>query len=381
MLGQGIGTLKKTEREENMSNPRNLIGTLAVAGGIAVTMLALSGGVQAAEVERTASLEKLLKAAQAEGPLNVIWGNSLGRAKGAKAFQDGINKAYGINIKINYTPGPSMPRMASRLIQEFKAGRKASTDLYIGVEVSVPGMIKAGALRSVPWSDHFPYITPAMQVKNGYGVQILTLFNGIHYNTEFIKPHEVPKKMADVFKPKWKGKIASTPYAAVFDRLALIKGIDVMRPIVKKTAEWAGGLIRCSDYERLASGEFLILFLDCGRTDERLLRVNGGPLEQKVLDDALTTTLWYLSVPTHSKRPNLAALYAGFVMSRAGQDILAKLGNSTSHLISGTRAYKEAKAFEARGLKIQMLTPDDLLPVQKQLITYKREFQKTLRKK
>ena len=364
-----------------MINPRNLIGTLAVAGGMAVTMLALSGGVQAAEVKRTASLEKLLKAAQAEGPLNVIWGNSLGRAKGAKAFQDGINKAYGINIKINYTPGPSMPRMASRLIQEYKAGRKASTDLYIGVEVSVPGMIKAGALRSVPWSDHFPYITPAMQVKNGYGVQILTLFNGIHYNTEFIKPHEVPKKMADVFNPKWKGKIASTPYAAVFDRLALIKGIDVMRPIVKKTAEWAGGLIRCSDYERLASGEFLILFLDCGRTDERLLRVNGGPLEQKVLDDALTTTLWYLSVPTHSKRPNLAALYAGFVMSRAGQDILAKLGNSTSHLIVGTRAYKEAKAFEARGLKIHMLTPDDLLPVQKQLITYKREFQKTLRKK
>ena len=81
-----------------------------------------------------------------------------------------------------------MPRMASRLIQEFKAGRKASTDLYIGIEVSVPGMIKAGALRSVPWSDLFPYITPAMQVKNGYAVHILTLFNGIHYNTQLIKP-------------------------------------------------------------------------------------------------------------------------------------------------------------------------------------------------
>ena len=42
----------------------------------------------------------------------------------------------------------------------------------------------------------------------------------------------VPKKMADIFKPKWKGKIASTPYAAVFDRLALIKGIDVKAPAI-----------------------------------------------------------------------------------------------------------------------------------------------------
>ena len=156
MLGQVIATLKKTEREEKMTNPRKLIGTLAVAGGMAVTMLALSGGVQAAEIKRTPSLETLLKAAQAEGPLNVIWGNSLGAAAGAKSFQDAINKTYGVNIKVTYTPGPSMPRMASRLIQEFKAGREASTDLFIGVEVNLPGMIKAGGATLDPVVRPFP---------------------------------------------------------------------------------------------------------------------------------------------------------------------------------------------------------------------------------
>ena len=161
--------------------------------------------------------------------------------------------------------------------------------------------------------------------------------------------------------------------------MALAKGGDVIRPIVQKTAEWAGGLMRCGEYERLASGEFILLFLDCGRTDDRLLTMNGGPLEQVVIEDAPITTNWYLGVPKKSAHPNLATLFAGFVASPTGQAIIDKHGGTTSHRVPGTPAHKQANEMAARGIKLLFWTPDDLLTRSKKLAEYRREFQRTLR--
>jgi len=330
---------------------------------------------------RTPALEKLLKDAQAEKSLNIVWGPTLGAAEGAKGLQDGINKAYGINITVNFTPGPSMPQMATRVIQEVKAGRPASTDVLLGAEAALAQAIVDDALATVPWRDYFPHIKPEMLTKRGHAVHIVTLFSGIYYNTRFIKPEEAPNTMAEVFNPKWKGRIASTPYAAGFDRLALNYGGDAIRPIVKKTAEWAGGLIRCGEYERLASGEFIMLFLDCGRTDDGLLREKGGPLEQKVLDDAALTTNWYFGVPKGSVHPNLAILLTGFVASPAGQAVIHRYGGTTSHYVAGTRSHAEAQALAARGVKLLTMDPDDLLPHIAELGVFRNEFQATLRSK
>ncbi|MGE0745523.1 MAG: ABC transporter substrate-binding protein [Rhodospirillales bacterium] len=347
------------------------------AAALAIVAVASAEGAE----PRTPALEKLLKDAQAEKAINIVWGPTLGAAEGARGLQDGINKAYGINITVNFTPGPSMPQMASRVIQEVKAGRAASTDVLLGAEAALAQAIVDDALLAVPWRDYFPHIKPEMLTKRGHAVHIVTLFTGIYYNTQFIKPEEAPNSMAEVFNPKWKGRIASTPYAAGFDRLAVSHGAEKIRPIVKKTAEWAGGLIRCGEYERLASGEFIMLFLDCGRTDDGLLREKGGPLEQKVLDDAALTTNWYFGVPKNSTHPNLAVLLTGFVASPAGQAVIHRYGGTTSHYVEGTRSYKEAKELEGRGVKLLTMDPDDLLPHIEQLGKYRNEFQATLRSK
>jgi ABC-type Fe3+ transport system substrate-binding protein len=348
--------------------------------GIGIALALLAGSVQA-EIKRTPALDKLIKAAEAEGTLNVIWGPSLNAAKGAKALQDAINKEFGINITVNYTPGPSMPRLASRVIQEIKSGRPPSTDVFLGAETTLTRMVRSKAVTSTPWRDYFPVIAKDQPLNKGMAVHIATLFTGIHYNTEYIKPNEVPKKVADIFKPKWKGKIATTPYAAGFDRLALARGIDKIRPVVQKTTEWAGGLMRCGEYERLASGEFIMLFLDCGRTDDRLLTVKGGPLDQVVIEDAAITTNWYFGVPTGSKNPNLATLFAGFVATPEGQKVIDQHGGATSHRVKGTPAHKTATEFAARGVELLVWTPDELLKRSKEMNAYRKEFQRTVRKK
>jgi iron(III) transport system substrate-binding protein len=353
----------------------------AVLAAAALSLLGAASPALSADAPRTPALERIIKDAQAEKSLNIVWGPTLGAAEGAKALQDGLNKTYGINITVNFTPGPSMPQMASRVVQEVKAGRTPTTDILLGAETSLAQAIADEAIVPVPWRDYFPYIKPEMLTKRGQAVHIVTLFSGIYYNTQFIKPEEAPRNIAEVFNPKWKGRIASTPYAAGFDRLALARGADAIRPIVKKTAEWAGGLIRCGEYERLASGEFIMLFLDCGRTDDTLLREKGGPLEQKVLDDAALTTNWFFGVPKASAHPNLAILLTGFVASPAGQAVIDRYGGTSSHYVEGTRSFKEAQALQARGVELLIQDPDDFLPRMKELGALRTEFQTTLRTK
>jgi ABC-type Fe3+ transport system substrate-binding protein len=345
------------------------------------TMLSWSlSGADARADEPSPALAKVVVAAQAEGQLNVIWGPALGAGDGAEAIQDAVNKTYGVSIKLNYTPGPSMPQMATRTIQEVKAGQTASSDLYIGVEVALTQMMAADVLNTVPWEEHFTYVTSAM-AGDGRALLVATLFNGILYNAHAIPRNEVPHKIADIFRPEWKGKIASTPYAVGFDRLALLNGFDNVKAIVEKTAEWSGGLVRCGENERIASGEFIMLFLNCGdRIDDSMLPENGGPLGSGEIDDALATSLHYFGIPKTSAHPSAAILFAGFVASQAGQAIIDKYAHETSHLIPGTSAYKKAQSFVRRGLHLIALGPQDLLAHEKELDQYKTAFQKILLK-
>lgn len=336
----------------------------------------------AAAIQHTSALNALVKAAEKEGVLNVVWGsNSMGGAKGAAALQDAINRQFGMHIRIVFTPGPSMPQMAARIIQEVKAGQPASTDAYLGVSVDYPGMIAAHVLDQVPWSSLNPEIKPDMQTKNGEAVLAYTLFETFTYNAHIVPKNEVPHNFAGLFRPEWKGRLASTPYAAGFDELALEYGDAKIRPIVEKIAKWSGGLIRCGDYDRIASGEFIGLALDCGQVSPQYLVENGGPVNVALLDDALGTELTYLSVPKTSAHPNLAKLFAAFVVSADGQAILARYGHATSHLFPGTPAFKRAHSLAAHGLKLVVWTPDAIAPRIEKAEKLKKEYEHILRGK
>src|SRR5277367_5120837 len=104
-------------------------------------------------------------------------------ASPAAALQDAINHEFHINIKIVFTPGPSMPQLSTRIIQEVKAGQPSSSDAYLGVAVNLPPMIAANVLDEVPWSSYLPGITQEMQTKNHDAVLAYTLFEGFTYNT------------------------------------------------------------------------------------------------------------------------------------------------------------------------------------------------------
>src|SRR5690242_10363790 len=98
-----------------------LAGLLAACGGSAAPAPAAgSGGVRASAAAAVPATEQAIVAgARKEGQLTLVWGDgAMGGDAGAKLLADGLNKRYGLNLKVQYTPGPSMPDMSAKILQE-----------------------------------------------------------------------------------------------------------------------------------------------------------------------------------------------------------------------------------------------------------------------
>jgi hypothetical protein len=94
---------------------------------VAALSLSLLGSLlndAAAAVKANEKLAALIKAAQTEGMLNLVWGENTFRGlHGVRELVSGMNKQFGTSIIANWTPGPSQPQMAAKIAQEFAARR------------------------------------------------------------------------------------------------------------------------------------------------------------------------------------------------------------------------------------------------------------------
>src|ERR1041384_5875774 len=72
------------------------------------------------------TLAQLMDGAKKEGQLVLSWGTgTMGGIEGAQAMEKAFNKKYGLNLPFKFSPGPAMPQVASRTLQEEKAGQTA----------------------------------------------------------------------------------------------------------------------------------------------------------------------------------------------------------------------------------------------------------------
>ena len=306
------------------------------------------------------SLQALIDAARREGQLTFIWGEgTLGGTEGVRRLAEGFNRYYGLNLNVQFTPGPSMPQMAARVAQEVSAGRPTSTDLLVGYASSMAAAIQAVALESVDWASWAPNLQdPRLLAPGGVAVTIQTSLGGISYNTAKLRGDLVPRTLQDLLRPEYKGRIASTPYAAYFDLLATdeLWGKERTFDYVSKLAEQAAGLIRCNETERLISGEFDLLALDCSQSDTLQAKARGAPLDYVVPADAPLLLYLYLGIPRTAPHPNAAKLWVNYILSREAQDILYETNFQDSHLLSGSKTARDIESVERAGAKLMTIT-------------------------
>ena len=300
-------------------------------------------------------LQELVEAARQESELTLVWGDAvLGGTQGVSRLAERFNGYYGLNVDVRFTIGSSFPEMAAKIIQEQQANRRATTDVYIGSDNTVAGLLRAGALEPNDWAAWAPNVrNPALVTGNGEAVIFQTWLTGIAYNASRVSGDAVPRSMQDLLKPEYKGRIATTPYAANFDRLAAadLWGKERALEYARAYAGQITGLIRCSEHNRLTNGEFDFFALDCNQYGALSAKARGAPLEFTLASDAPLVSPVYMGVPKTAAHPAAAKLWINFLLGREAQDFLYESDYMDSHLVEGSRTATEIQKLEAAGVR------------------------------
>jgi len=357
---------------------------LGTIGMIAMLLAAVT--VESLQAAAAPSLAELVEGAKKEGIIRGQWSqNSFGGAKGLAELVAGMNKKYGLNLKSQFTPGPDMQRLMLRVAQEAAAGQPASTDLYMGNSQAIFDAMKANVLKPIEWTAILPRKLPAEPgfdpiAPEGVAIAFATTVVGVLYNSDLVKGNDIPRRLEDVLNPKWKGKIASTPYAAGFRELAMpgFLGREYVIDFTKKLSRHIGGLLRCGEAERFTSGEFLMLVLTCGGNDVNVLQATGAPVAHTVIEEGTVLHIRYAGVPKHSQSPNAGALLAAYLHTPEAQALLWRDDGLDLHVYPESKMKKDVEKVRAAGGKIALNTPQWLASLKGYAETQK-ELEKILR--
>src|ERR1043166_4584838 len=154
---------------------------------------------------------ELIAGAKKESEFSFIAGpTTFGGRQAFSEIQTAFNEKFGLNARINFSAGPSMPAMAARIMTEAKAGVKSSTDVHLGPPATHAELHNDRLLEPVNYSKIFPWVTKEMEILQGETLLVYTSLQGILYNSNLLPKEKAPKIYEDLIDPKlsrsWAGK-------------------------------------------------------------------------------------------------------------------------------------------------------------------------------
>ncbi len=154
---------------------------------------------------------------------------------------------------------------------------------------------------------------------------------GTAYNTKLVPPDQVPRTYEDLLDPRWKGKLAwrigtssGTPLFIANLRIAWgeAKANDYFNRLAEqKVVNFGSGSARTL-VDRVMAGEFPI-GLNIFAHHPLISRAKGAPVNT-ALHDPVPATSASMVVAKNAKHPHASLLLVDFILSREGQQILAK---------------------------------------------------------
>ena len=305
-----------------------------LAAGALLGAFLLSAAPATAQASKKA-LAGLIEAAKAEKQLTMLQGGTYGNTELWEELEAAMNAKYGIKVDLQGTAGgPNMSQVTSRLLQEHKQGRSpASTDIMVASGRNQLKLADAGALMKVDWRKYLPDLDDQEIATGGTGLLAGVGLIVAAYNTDVIKPKDVPRSLEDVTDPKFKGLIAATTYGSGWPQITLNLGAEKVHKVLQTIAtngNLAGNIN--GDLQRVASGEFGMYLFQGNLVEVENLKAKGAPMDWTDLGGEINAAfLTYVSVPKASRSPNLAQLTALFLMTAEGQAIFFKHTDRDSH--------------------------------------------------
>lgn len=284
-----------------------------------VTVLAVLVGAGLAMQTRVLAQAVNVDAAKKEGKV-IVYGAQVPQAM--KPLHAAFEKKHG--IKVEYWRGSST-KVSERALTEWRAG-KPGFDVVEGNRGVQLIMRDEGLFQKYvpPSSEKFP---AQFKEKDGMITPWRVLPISILYNTNMVKPAELPKSFDDLLDPKWKGKITMpdptrhTTTAQFLWNLRELKG-DKWLDLVKGLANQRPLLV-----ESLAPVTTTIIKGEApvGITYIKYVKQYKGPVGYVLLDKYLSDPN-YMSLSAKAMHPNAAKLYIEFVVSQEGQKLAAEEG-------------------------------------------------------
>jgi ABC-type Fe3+ transport system substrate-binding protein len=280
---------------------------------------------QAQTSDITPALAKVIDGARQEGKLQIRSTTSVnGAAEGAKVAQEGIKRLFGIDLAVEWVPGPAFAPLAAALYQEKQAGQSASSDVFTATAIQITPYLERGLYRPVDWAELMPARIKSELIEGGgKALRFMTFLPGINYNVKVANWVLQIQSANDLLKPEYKGKFVTTPFLAGFDVLLADPawGPRKTEDFVRRMSTQISGLLGCEGEDRIASGETPALVIDCSGGSQNRLRYRGkGILDTSITHDMAQRRYAYATVPAHAPHPNAAILYVLYISSPEGQE-------------------------------------------------------------
>jgi len=271
---------------------------------------------------------KLMAEAKKQGRVSMYTSLNL---KDSVPITEAFEKKTGIKVEIWRA---SSEKVLQRAVTEARAGRY-TCDVIETNGPEMEGCYREKLLDEF-WSPYFKDLPPAAFPKHRHYVADRFNMFTIAYNTNLVKPNEVPKSYQDLLDPRWAGRIALEGgdvdwFAAMVKHMGEEQGLAFFRKLAANRPQIRTGHTLMG--ELIGAGEIPLAAAIYNHNVERL-KDKGAPVEWKALDPTFARPN-AIGVARHAQRPHAALVFADFMLSPEGQQLIKK-----RHRVPSSRAVK-----------------------------------------
>jgi iron(III) transport system substrate-binding protein len=280
----------------------------ALAQGASLAELALYSGP-----DRT---QRLVAGAKREGTVTVYTSLTV---DDMKVFGGAFEKKYGIKLQLWRS---SSEDILQRAVVEARGGR-FDVDAIETSAAEMESLHREKLLQEVK-SPHIADLSPAALLPHREWIGDRLNFITSAYNSNLIKPADLPKTYDDLIDPKWNGRLGieaddSIWFGALVTALGEEKGLRLFRDMVR-----ANGLSLRKGHTLLSnlvvSGE-VPFTLTAYQYKVEQLKKSGAPIEWHVIPPGISRFLG-TGVMRRAPHPNAAILFLDFMLSDAQRLLL-----------------------------------------------------------
>jgi iron(III) transport system substrate-binding protein len=259
--------------------------------------------------------QRLVSGAKQEGVVSIYTSMQL---PDSLPLTQAFERKFGLKVSLWRASGE---KVVQRALAEARAGRfDADVVETDGAQMEILYREKQLApFHSPSLKDIPPKIVPSHR---HYVPTRLSLYVLV-YNTKLVPSGEAPKSYEDLLNPKWAGRIGLEAadvawFAAVAKAMGGEKGLAYFAKLAAARPEIRGGHTLLA--ELVASGEILMA-PDAHIQGVERLKKRGAPVEWKPLQPAFGQPS-SVGVTRRAPHPHAALLFADFILSREGQEII-----------------------------------------------------------